>query len=222
MSQTLYLADNSDIATLPADAVAHTAASAAQLPKNAQFASAVVVGGDVAAVESMLSLAIKHTAPGGAVDVQVARGIDNETLLRKLRIAGLVDAEMKGAEGDTLIASGRRPAFEAVQLRLGDGDEDLVDEDELLEDEDKKKPEKSDLQACGEAAPGEKKKKACKNCTCGLAEEEEAEKAAAPKAKSSCGNCALGDAFRCSTCPYLGQPPFKPGETLKLATVDDL
>lgn len=98
---------------------------------------------------------------------------------------------------------------------------DLIDSDELLDPEDLKKPDPASLRApsCGEG----KKRKACKNCTCGLAEELEKEKSKeqmSSQPKSACGNCYLGDAFRCASCPYLGMPAFKPGEHVLLSNTN--
>uniref|UniRef100_A0A3P8UH34 Anamorsin n=2 Tax=Cynoglossus semilaevis TaxID=244447 RepID=A0A3P8UH34_CYNSE len=102
---------------------------------------------------------------------------------------------------------------------MNDDDVDLLDSDALLDEDDMKKPDPSSLRAasCGEGAG--KKKKACKNCSCGLAEELEQESKGQQKAnlpKSACGSCYLGDAFRCASCPYLGMPAFKPGEKIVL------
>lgn len=100
-----------------------------------------------------------------------------------------------------------------------DDDIELVDSDTLLAEEDLLKPDPSTLRSnCGTSVGG--KRKACKNCTCGLAEELAEDGASAPKSKaatSSCGNCYLGDAFRCASCPYLGMPAFKPGERVRLS-----
>jgi len=91
---------------------------------------------------------------------------------------------------------------------------DLVDEDDLLNE--------SELPVvrseCGVLSGGgpTKKRRACKNCSCGLAEiiqkEEETKNEEENKKKqvqkktitSSCGSCYKGDAFRCSSCPFLG------------------
>ncbi|KAL4234468.1 Anamorsin [Mactra antiquata] len=103
-------------------------------------------------------------------------------------------------------------------LDVGDDDIDLVNDDELLDEEDLQKPDPASLRAdCGTG--GVKKKKACKNCTCGLAEELDAEasKIQPKTVTSACGSCYLGDAFRCSSCPYLGMPAFKPGEKVSLS-----
>jgi len=89
--------------------------------------------------------------------------------------------------------------------------------------------------------PNGKRRRACKDCTCGLKQKIEAEDAEirtnADKSLQtlklgaedlaevdftvqgkvgSCGNCALGDAFRCDGCPYIGLPAFKPGEEVRI------
>ncbi|KAH7516663.1 hypothetical protein FEM48_Zijuj10G0159100 [Ziziphus jujuba var. spinosa] len=100
-----------------------------------------------------------------------------------------------------------------------DDDSDLIDEDSLLTEEDLKKPQ---LPPVGDCEIGSTRK-ACKNCTCGRAEEEEKVQKLGlnddqlNNPQSACGSCGLGDAFRCSTCPYKGLPPFKLGEKVSLS-----
>jgi len=103
----------------------------------------------------------------------------------------------------------------AWKIDIGD-DEDVVNADDLLDEDDKAKPDPIDLKVCGTTG----KRKACKDCSCGLAEEFAQEGEAVTNtanAKSSCGSCYLGDAFRCASCPYMGMPAFKPGEKVQLA-----
>jgi hypothetical protein len=134
--------------------------------------------------------------------------------------------------------------------------DDLIDENELLQDEDRRRPDQSQLKVSGcsgessvacfahsstfvadAVTDANKPRKACKNCSCGLAETLANGGDAAAPVKSSCGSvsgrarirmhviwmqCYLGDAFRCSTCPYKGTPPFKPGEQVTLQLTDDI
>ncbi|KAF3809041.1 Fe-S cluster assembly protein DRE2 [Colletotrichum gloeosporioides] len=136
-------------------------------------------------------------------------------------------------------------------LDMDDDDDELIDEDALLTVADLSRP----LNIPPECAPkAGKRRRACKDCTCGLAEriaaEDAATRAAADAALASaaaaaaaapvkldtddlaevdftvqgkvgsCGNCALGDAFRCDGCPYIGLPPFKPGEEVRILNND--
>ncbi|EGP83217.1 uncharacterized protein MYCGRDRAFT_111387 [Zymoseptoria tritici IPO323] len=128
-----------------------------------------------------------------------------------------------------------------------------IDPESLLSEEDRQKP----LIIPEACKPNTKRRRACKDCTCGLAQRIEAEDKATrlaadanlaklqlnePSKSSnaamlqaddltevdftvqgkvgSCGNCALGDAFRCDGCPYIGLPAFKPGEQVTLLNND--
>ncbi|GAA5839113.1 hypothetical protein JCM3766R1_002261 [Sporobolomyces carnicolor] len=119
-----------------------------------------------------------------------------------------------------------------------------IDESTLLTDADLERPTLVKREDCDV----KRTRKACKNCTCGLREilldEKEpddlvqagfeaapnktasaASTAGARKMKSgvtsSCGNCYLGDAFRCGSCPYLGMPAFEPGQKVSVSGMDD-
>jgi len=100
---------------------------------------------------------------------------------------------------------------------LEDMDDDtveLVDDSTLLEEEDMVKVDPSTLRVCGTTG----KRKACKDCSCGLREElADGKEPTTKSVNSSCGSCFLGDAFRCGSCPYLGMPAFKPGEKIQLS-----
>ncbi|KAJ5596778.1 hypothetical protein N7450_003236 [Penicillium hetheringtonii] len=117
-------------------------------------------------------------------------------------------------------------------------DDELINEDSLIDEEDFTRP----IMPPPECQPKTgRRRRACKDCTCGLADRLEAEdKERRDNADKnlnvmklqtddlaevdftvqgktgSCGSCALGDAFRCDGCPYMGLPAFKPGQEVSI------
>ncbi|XP_026463226.1 anamorsin homolog [Ctenocephalides felis] len=161
---------------------------------------------------------------------------DTASIVSNLKIYGFTKTSIKENIENSNEFYCEKPSFEvgsSVKLSLAaenkkattvwklddDDDDEVINDDDLLDEEDLKKPDPSSLRVCGTTG----KRKACKDCSCGLAEELKAEagglanKIDNPIQKSSCGSCYLGDAFRCATCPYLGMPAFKPGEKIKLS-----
>ena len=126
----------------------------------------------------------------------------------------------------TLGATAKVNTTTQMKWSMGGGDlaeMDMVDEDDLLND-----GITVDSAACAPPQDGGKKR-ACKNCSCGLAEQEASElkdeqtKVDPISRASGCGSCGKGDAFRCASCPFLGKPAFEPGqEKVILAMSDDI
>lgn len=207
-----------------------------------------------------LEVIFKALAPGGTftggvhdssvnLTAMLVGFVPNGTTLSKPQAQQSVGVSLKRKNGTgSANSTSTLPQFkklsDTVQLSLDD-DDDIIDENNLVQDENIGPailiPKKCD------PGPGKRRKKACKDCTCGLKELEEQGVDAARanqqtvvslnpdetaevdftvpgKTTGSCGSCALGDAFRCDGCPYLGLPPFKPGEVVRIDALggDDL
>jgi len=164
---------------------------------------------------------LRVLATGGALTVTVETA--SPALKRALLFAGF-----SGVTVDGITATAAKPGFKvgaseplkaaeaaaATSTWTLSGDGGLVDEDALLE-KDAAAPA-APVYDCGTSIGV---RKACKDCSCGLAEELEGETRAAAggERKSGCGSCSLGDAFRCANCPSLGLPAWKTdSETVKL------
>lgn len=131
----------------------------------------------------------------------------------KLSFADKVAEKRKAKEAAAAVPAKAKAAVWSID-DMDDDDVELVDSDQLLGEEDLAKPDPASLRVCGTTG----KRKACKDCSCGLAEElAEGKEVKAKDPKSACGSCYLGDAFRCASCPYLGMPAFKPGEKIQLS-----
>ena len=190
---------------------------------------ALLLGGFVDAVLPDESLFAAAADAGGTTVVQMLAAKPAWEAGDSAPIATAAAAAAAAAAPAT--ASAAVPAW---KLLAGGGDD--ADDDAELEDEDAllagdvllPKPAAD----CGPTAPGAKKR-ACKNCSCGLKELEEAEEAKGlavnltdaqlAQTTSACGNCNKGDAFRCAGFPFRGKPSFKPGMGhMVLDLADDL
>eukprot|EP01039_Chlorochromonas_danica_P002714 gene2714-2964_t len=158
-----------------------------------------------------------------------------QELSLNLKIQGFVDvmAAKDPVSGSRFVVS-QRPDLQVgstaqvhlpTKVRIDNlAEEELIDESDLLAETEV--DVQNATQDCGTGADG--KKRACANCTCGLAEKGEGESKALTEEEkidkaSSCGNCYKGDAFRCASCPFLGMPAFEPGqEKVMLTMVQDV
>lgn len=173
----------------------------------------------------LLGYLLKILKPNGKI---AAKDTKNRDLQSPLVLAGYIGVVKK--DDSVFIASkpnyevgsvaklsfGSKSKVSDVWKLNGDGEEEeTINSDDLLDEEDKQLPDPGTLRVCGTTG----KRKACKDCSCGLAEELAGEKQPSTNEiqKSSCGSCYLGDAFRCATCPYLGMPAFKPGEKVQIS-----
>lgn len=129
-------------------------------------------------------------------------GFQNPTKAAEAVIASKPNYETGSAMKLSFAKSATEKKAAAAKVwKLDDDDEEEIDEDDLLDEEDKKKPDEASLRVCGTTG----KRKACKDCSCGLAEELDAEKTGGAvdtaNAKSSCGSVSILIIFL--VCPLI-------------------
>jgi hypothetical protein len=208
----------------------------AQAPSDGSKYSTAVLFLD-APQSALLGATARALSPSGTLMVYADQQ-HHEQILRDLVLNGYVEC----SSSDTLV-SARMPSYEvgsksSIQMKsratpttaaagasttwslpADDEEEELVDDELLLTEADKQLPAKAAADDCEVGASG---RKACKNCSCGRAEAEgkpvKLTQDMLDNPVSSCGNCSLGDAFRCAGCPYRGLPAFEAGKKIQLAS----
>lgn len=138
--------------------------------------------------------------PGGKLTAYEVVAAENDKLKSSLILNGFTAVEVKPGKENEIIYEAKKPAYEvgsSVALKSAQPvseqvvsawkldatvEDNLIEPDDLLDEEDMKKPEPESLRVCGTTG----KRKACKDCSCGLAEELAG--AAAPPKTSSCGS----------------------------------
>jgi anamorsin len=174
--------------------------------------------------------AVAAASPGGHVQVKHVPSSDTGAVQMRMALVGLLNVRQLESDptalvGDvpnhalgakTTLADAWKAAAQAAQSGEALSNGELVDEDELLARDGIAPGAAVDGKGCAVDESG--KRKPCKDCSCGLADADADAAMPVKKAGDGCGSCALGDAFRCAACPYLGLPPFQPGERVELPT----
>eukprot|EP01113_Clastostelium_recurvatum_P009404 TRINITY_DN1452_c0_g1_i2.p1 TRINITY_DN1452_c0_g1~~TRINITY_DN1452_c0_g1_i2.p1 ORF type:complete len:275 (+),score=64.99 TRINITY_DN1452_c0_g1_i2:38-826(+) len=202
---------------------------------DAKVDAVVSVGSKDTHTSEHLEQLIKILKPDGSITLyeplQGRTASDSEALSRALTFAGFIEPSI-GQSGEFVEVSAKKPDWEigatqklslkkpAAKQWTAKADDDLIDEDALLGEEEKNSRPSTKRDDCEVTST----RKACKNCSCGRADDEAKEVRQKltidmienPGVSSGCGNCALGDAFRCGGCPYRGLPTFKVGEKITI------